>query len=424
MLLSIALILLIGLLSGKCCAKIHLPPLVGMIAAGIVLGPYTLNLIDGSVLNVSAEIRKIALIIILIRAGLTLDISDLKKVGRPAVLMCFLPAAFEIVGMVILAPLMLGVSVLDAAIMGAVVGAVSPAVIVPRMISLIENRYGTDKGIPQLILAGASVDDVFVIVIFTALTSLAGGDKISPLSFVNIPVSLILGIITGTAVGFILTKLFSQIHMRGTVKAMIFLSAAFLLCAAEDALTSIKFPVTFSALIAVMLIGITIKKFDRTASEGLASKFNKLWICAEIFLFVLVGAAVDISYIGKAGIAAVILILGALCFRMIGVFVCLIKTRLSLKREKMIHFIAEYIIREYAMQTVDTIFGQISVLYVFGIHHKMNVRMVRCVMESRVPFHFRDRYLMRFRNLHSVSADEFTPCRRFVISKPFRVLAS
>ncbi len=186
-------------------------------------------------------------------------------------------------------------------------------------------------GIPQLILAGASVDDVFVIVIFTALTSLAGGNKISPLSFVNIPVSLILGVITGSAVGFILTKLFQIIHMRGTFKAMIFLSAAFLLCAAEDALTSIKFPVTFSSLIAVMLTGITIKKFDQTASEGLASKFNKLWICAEVFLFVLVGAAVDISYIGKVRIAVVILIFRALCFRMIGVFVCLIKTKLSSK---------------------------------------------------------------------------------------------
>ncbi|MDD5827913.1 MAG: cation:proton antiporter [Lachnospira sp.] len=328
MLLSIALILLIGMFSGWLCSKLRLPGLLGMIITGIILGPYVLNLIDASILNISSELRKIALIIILTRAGLTLNINDLKKVGRPAIMMCFIPATFEVIGMVILAPMLLGVTVLEAAIMGAVVGAVSPAVIVPKMIKMIEEGYGVEKGIPQLILAGASVDDVYVIVLFSAFTSLASGTGVSVISFVNIPVSIILGIIVGLLVGLMLSYLFIKIHMRDTVKVIIFLSTAFILVSIENALNT---PITFSALISVMFMGIALQKKKKEVAVRLSVKYNKMWVCAEIVLFVLVGATVDISYAASAGIAAVILIFGVLIFRMAGVLLCMVRTKLNFK---------------------------------------------------------------------------------------------
>lgn len=328
MLLSIALILLIGMFAGWLCSKLRLPGLLGMIITGIILGPYVLNLIDASILNISSELRKIALIIILIRAGLTLNINDLKKVGRPAIMMCFIPATFEVIGMVILAPMLLGVTVLEAAIMGAVVGAVSPAVIVPKMIKMIEEGYGVEKGIPQLILAGASVDDVYVIVLFSAFTSLASGTGVSVISFVNIPVSIILGIIVGLLVGLMLSYLFIKIHMRDTVKVIIFLSTAFILVSMENALNT---PITFSALISVMFMGIALQKKKKEVAVRLSVKYNKMWVCAEIVLFVLVGATVDISYAASAGIAAVILIFGVLIFRMAGVLLCMVRTKLNFK---------------------------------------------------------------------------------------------
>ncbi len=328
MLLSIALILLIGMFAGWLCSKLRLPGLLGMIITGIILGPYVLNLIDASILNISSELRKIALIIILIRAGLTLNINDLKKVGRPAIMMCFIPATFEVIGMVILAPMLLGVTVLEAAIMGAVVGAVSPAVIVPKMIKMIEEGYGVEKGIPQLILAGASVDDVYVIVLFSAFTSLASGTGVSVISFVNIPVSIILGIIVGLLVGLMLSYLFIKIHMRDTVKVIIFLSTAFILVSIENALNT---PITFSALISVMFMGIALQKKKKEVAVRLSVKYNKMWVCAEIVLFVLVGATVDISYAASAGIAAVILIFGVLIFRMAGVLLCMVRTKLNFK---------------------------------------------------------------------------------------------
>lgn len=328
MLFSIAIILLVGMSMGWICKKIKLPSLLGMILTGIVLGPYLLDMIDSSILNISPELRKIALVIILTRAGLNLNISDLRKVGRPAILMCFLPATFEILGMIFLAPKLLHVTILEAAIIGAVVGAVSPAVIVPKMLKLIEEGYGTQKSIPQLILAGASVDDVFVIVLFTAFTGLAQGRDISVLSFVNIPVSIILGILLGIAIGFILSKFFEKCHIRDTVKVFVFLSISFILIAIED---SIAFPITFSALIAIMFMGVGLQRHRVEVAKRLSVKFNKLWVGAEVLLFVLVGACVDIHYVTKAGVAAVILILGALCFRMLGVLVCLIKTKLSYK---------------------------------------------------------------------------------------------
>lgn len=328
MLLSIALILLIGMFAGWLCSKLRLPGLLGMIITGIILGPYVLNLIDASILNISSELRKIALIIILTRAGLTLNINDLKKVGRPAIMMCFIPATFEVIGMVILAPMLLGVTVLEAAIMGAVVGAVSPAVIVPKMIKMIEEGYGVEKGIPQLILAGASVDDVYVIVLFSAFTSLASGTGVSVISFVNIPVSIILGIIVGLLVGLMLSYLFIKIHMRDTVKVIIFLSTAFILVSIENALNT---PITFSALISVMFMGIALQKKKKEVAVRLSVKYNKMWVCAEIVLFVLVGATVDISYAASAGIAAVILIFGVLIFRMAGVLLCMVRTKLNFK---------------------------------------------------------------------------------------------
>ena len=328
MFFSLAIILCAGLFAGWLCKKIHLPSLLGMLAVGIIIGPYVLNLIDSSILDISAELRKIALIIILARAGLSLNISDLKKVGRPAVLMCFLPACFEIIGMILLAPMLLGISVVDAAIMGAVVGAVSPAVIVPKMISLMENGYGTEKSIPQLILAGASVDDVFVIVMFSAFTGLAKSGNFSALSFATIPISIILGIAVGVAVGYLLGIIFKKIHIRDTVKLIIIMSAAFLLVAFEDNFGSV---VPFSSLIAVMCIGIAVQNIKAETAQRLSVRYSKMWVIAEIILFVLVGATVNIEYAVKAGAAAVILIFAVLIFRMLGVFICLIKTKLNIK---------------------------------------------------------------------------------------------
>lgn len=328
MLISIAFMFLMGMFLGWICKKLHLPSLIGMMLTGVILGPYALNLIDGSILNISADLRKIALIIILTRAGLTLNINDLKKVGRPAILMCFLPATFEIIGMVILAPMLFNVSVLEAALMGSVVGAVSPAVIVPKMIKLIEDGYGRDKSIPQLLLAGASVDDVFVIVLFTSFMGLAQGKQISVMSFVNIPVSICLGIAIGLLCGLILSKFFEKIHIRDTAKVIIILSISFVLVTIEDNMTGI---ISFSALISIMFIGIAMQRYRREASSRLSVKFNKLWVCAEILLFVLVGATVDIHYVTSAALPAILLLFGVLCFRMLGVFLCLLHTKLSLK---------------------------------------------------------------------------------------------
>ena len=328
MLLSIALILLTGLLLGGLFSKIKLPSLLGMIIVGIVLGPHALNLIDESILNISADLRQIALVIILTRAGLSLDISDLKRVGRPAILMCFVPACVEIIGTVLLAPLLLGISTLEAAVMGSVLAAVSPAVIVPRMIRLMEEGYGVDKGIPQLILAGASVDDVFVIIIFTAFTSLASTGELSPVSILQIPVSIVLGIIVGVIVGMVLVKFFRMFHMRDSVKLLIILSFSFLLIELQNQLEGI---VPFSGLLAIMSLGIVIKRKYDILAKRLSGKYNKLWVAAEIFLFVLVGATVDLKYAVVAGVSAVLLVMGALVFRMMGVALCLLKTDLSRK---------------------------------------------------------------------------------------------
>ena len=328
MLLSIALILLLGLLFGSLFSKAKLPSLLGMILVGIVMSPYALDLIDESILNISADIRQMALVIILTRAGLSLDIADLKKVGRPAILMCFVPACMEIIGTVLLAPLLLGVSVLEAAIIGSVIAAVSPAVIVPRMIRLMEEGYGTGKSIPQLILAGASVDDVFVIVVFTAFTSLAATGTVFAASFLQIPVSIILGILAGMAVGMLLVKFFPAFHMRDSVKLLIIISISFLLIELQNRIGNI---VPFSGLLAIMSLGIVMKKKYDILAKRLSVKYNKLWVAAEVFLFVLVGATVDLKYAVTAGGYAVLLVLGALVFRMLGVALSLIGTDLNRK---------------------------------------------------------------------------------------------
>ena len=328
MLLSVGLILLVGMSLGWLCKKLKLPSLLGMLLTGVVLGPYVLDLLDPSILNISAELRKIALIIILTRAGLGLDISGLKKIGRPAVLMCFVPASFEVLGMMLIAPKLMGMSLLEAAIMGSVLAAVSPAVVVPRMVKLMDEGYGTAKGIPQLILAGASVDDVYVIVLFSTFTGMAQGGKASVLSFVNIPVSIILGIAIGLALGFALAFFFKKVHLRDTSKVLIILSISFLLAAAEDHLSTV---ITFSSLIAIMFLGVGLQKKREEVANRLSAKFSKLWVAAEVFLFVLVGATVNIGYLGNVGVKALLVIIGALAFRMLGVFVCLLGTKLSSK---------------------------------------------------------------------------------------------
>lgn len=328
MLKSIALIMLIGMSAGWVCRKVKLPGLIGMLFTGIILGPYVLNMLDSSILLVSADIRKIALVIILTRAGLTLNLEDLKKVGRPAFLMCFVPATFEMIGMIILAPRLLDVTLIEAAVIGAVVAAVSPAVVVPEMIKLMEEGYGTKQGIPQLILAGASVDDVYVIVMFTAFTSLAQGSNVSVMSFVNIPVSIIFGIIIGIIIGKALAVVWKKVHIRDTVKAAIFLSVALLLVGVEASLNT---PITFASLISVMFIGIALKKDRPEVAFRLSQKYNKMWVWAEVMLFVLVGATVDIGYVAYAGVSAIVIIIGALIFRMAGVALCMAGTKLKLK---------------------------------------------------------------------------------------------
>lgn len=337
MLLSISLILILGMFMGWICQKIKLPSLLGMLITGIVLGPYVLNLLDDSILGISAELRKIALIIILTRAGLGLDLSGLKKIGRPAVLMCFVPASFELIGMILLAPKLMGLTVLEAAIMGAVLAAVSPAVVVPRMVKLMDEGYGVNEGIPQLILAGAFVDDVYVIVLFSTFVGMMQGEGASILKFVNIPISIFLGIAIGLLIGVLLAYFFKKMHIRDTSKVLIILSISFLLVVMEDKLST---PITFSALIAIMFIGIGLQKKRETVAKRLSVKYGKLWVAAEVFLFVLVGATVNIGYLGKVGVKALIVIIGALVFRMFGVFVCLLGT--SLKRKERLFTMLAY----------------------------------------------------------------------------------
>lgn len=336
MLTTAAFILLFGLLLGWLFQKIKLPSLLGMIIVGILISPNAFNLMDETMIAISPDLRQIALVIILTRAGLALDLTALKKVGRPAVLMCFVPATFEIIGTMLLAPRLLGVSLLEAAIIGSVIAAVSPAVIVPRMIRLIEKGYGKEHSIPQLILAGASVDDVFVIVIFTALTSLAATGNFSATSFLEIPVSIGTGIVVGMLAGIAFVWFFKKFHMRDSVKILILLSVSFLLLELQNQLEGI---LPFSGLLAIMSFGIIMKRKYEVLANRLSVKYNKLWIGAEVFLFVLVGATVDLKYALDAGLYAILLVVGALVFRMVGVLCSVIHTKLT-KKEKVFCMIA------------------------------------------------------------------------------------
>ncbi len=337
MLLSVSLILMIGMFMGWICKKVKLPSLLGMLITGILLGPYVWNLLDESILGISAELRKMALVVILTRAGLGLDLSGLKKIGRPAVLMCFVPASFEIMALLLLGPKLMGLTLLESAVMGAVLAAVSPAVVVPRMVKLMEEGYGVKEGIPQLILAGASVDDVYVIVLFSTFVGMMQGEGVSVIDFVNIPVSICLGIAVGLILGFLFACFFKKVHIRDTSKVLIMLGISFLLVVLEEELTT---GITFSALIAIMFIGIGLQKKRGTAAKRISLKYGKLWVAAEVFLFVLVGATVNIGYLGKVGFKAVIVIAAALVFRMAGVFVCLLGT--SLKRKERIFVMLAY----------------------------------------------------------------------------------
>ncbi|MGN0572181.1 MAG: cation:proton antiporter, partial [Candidatus Fimenecus sp.] len=323
-----------GLSLAAVCQKIKLPRIIGMLITGIVLGPYVLDLLDSTILGISAELRELALVIILIKAGLSLDIHDLKKVGRPAVLLSFLPAVFEIVAFVLLAPTVLGVNRLDAAIMGAVLGAVSPAVVVPRMVQLMEEKYGTQKSIPQMILAGASLDDVFVIVLFSTFIDMAQGESTGVMDFFNIPISIVLGVLCGTAVGFVLSWFFETTYahkhlVRNSLKVIIILGTAFLLLALEDLLDG---KIAVSGLIAVMCMAMAIAmRSVPEVTARLREKYGKLWLAAEVILFVLVGAAVDIRYTLKAGLGAVLMIAIGLIFRSVGVWICMLGTALNRK---------------------------------------------------------------------------------------------
>lgn len=334
MLLSLAIIFLAGLFAAAVFERIGLPRIIGMLGVGIVVSPYVLGLLDDSILGISSELRQIALIIILIKAGLSLDLSDLKKVGRPAVMMSFVPACCEIVGYVAFAPLLLGVNRIEAAVMGAVLSAVSPAVVVPRMVRLIEEKYGTDKSIPQMILAGASCDDIFVIILFSTFVTMAQGGTVHAADFLNIPISIVLGVIMGALVGMAMYFLFESSYkhnrkIRSSTKVIIMLGTAFLLMSIE---TVAKPYVAVSGLLAVVAMACVIKlKSEKRVTARLSEKFGKLWIAAEVVLFVLVGAAVDVRYTLTAGISAVLMIFAALAFRAVGVFICMLGTKLSAK---------------------------------------------------------------------------------------------
>lgn len=334
MLASLSLIFLVGLAMGAICQKLKMPRIIGMLVTGIVLGPYVLDFLDPSILSISSELRKLALIIILLKAGLSLDLKDLKKAGRPAILMSFVPATCEIAGYILFAPLLLGINRIEAAVMGAVLGAVSPAVVIPRMVMLMEEKYGTKKAIPQMIMAGASCDDIFVIVLFTTFLSMAQGGSADIINFVNIPVSIVLGILLGAVTGYGLYLFFetSYAHkhcVRNSTKVIIVLGFSMLLVSVEGWLEG---KVSVSGLLAVVSMACVIKiKSTAFVSKRLSEKFGKLWIAAEVVLFVLVGAAVDIRYTLSAGIAAVFMIFIALIFRTAGVLICTIKTKLNMK---------------------------------------------------------------------------------------------
>ena len=334
MIVSLGIVFLVGLSLAFVIEKLKLPRIVGMLAAGILCGPYVLNLLDPSILSVSADLRKIALVIILIKAGLSLNLADLKQVGRPAMLMSFLPAVAEIIGYALLAPLLFHIDLSEALLLGSVLAAVSPAVVVPRMVQLMETGYGTEKSIPQMILAGASCDDIFVIVLFSAFLSMNKGGTFEASQLLDVPVSIVLGLLLGALIGYVIWMFFEAMHAKGntirnSMKVIIILGVSFLLIGVENALAGI---VAVSGLLAVTAMAVVLKlKCIPSVSTRLSQKFGKIWLCAEVVLFVLVGAAVDIRYMANAGMMAVLLFFGALVFRTAGVWLCLAGTKLNRK---------------------------------------------------------------------------------------------
>jgi len=308
--------------------RFKLPGLIGMLIVGIILGPFVFDLLDDSILTISSDLRTMALIIILLKAGLSINIHDLKKVGRPAMLMSFIPAGFEIMAFLIFAPILLNVTYLEAGIIGAVMSAVSPAVVVPKMTRLIDEGYGTDKAIPQMIIAGASVDDIFVIVIFTSLVSIASGGSFSMIDLGKVPLSIVLGLSAGIIAGLLLVWFFKKYHMRDTVKVLILISISILFMPLEQLLSDIT---GFSGLLAIMSMGIVILNRYAVLAKRISGKFSKLWVAAEITLFVLVGSAVNISYVLKAGFITVLMIFIGLFFRLLGTYIILIKTQFNQK---------------------------------------------------------------------------------------------
>ena len=334
MLTSLAFIFLVGLFMAAICQRLKLPRIIGMLITGIVLGPYVLDLLDPSILSISADLRQMALIIILLKAGLSLNLADLKRVGRPAIMMSCVPASCEILAFFLFAPGILGVTRIAAAVMGAVLGAVSPAVVVPRMVQLMDAKYGTDKSIPQLILAGASCDDIFVIVLFSTFLGMAQGGHANLMDFINIPVSIVLGIALGAITGYLLSLFFETAYahnhcVRNSMKVIVVLGVSFLLMAIE---TWLKESISVSGLLAVVSMACVLKiKSVTFVSKRLSEKFGKLWLAAEVLLFVLVGAAVDIRYTLNAGIAAILMIFLALIFRSAGVALCLVGTPMTWK---------------------------------------------------------------------------------------------
>lgn len=329
MLYSLAFILLSGIIIQLLCKKLNIPSLIGFILVGILLGPAVLNVLDPTLLNISADIRQIVLIIILTRAGLSLDLKDLKKVGRPAILLSFVPASFEILGVMIFAPLLLGISLMDAAILGAVLGAVSPAVVVPRMITLIHDKFGTKKGIPQLVLAGSSVDDIYALILFSSFLSLSQSDEFNLINLLSLPLSILSGVLIGFLSGYLLSKFFEKIHLKPLIQVLILLSLSFILVSIEDSFANLP----FSGILAVMSLAIMLYRQIPAQAEKISQLYNTLWIPGEIFLFILVGASVNIQYAFSAGFLPILVILFALGIRMIGTWLSLIGTDLDSKEK-------------------------------------------------------------------------------------------
>lgn len=329
MLYSLAFILLSGIIIQLLCKKLNIPSLIGFILVGILLGPAVLNVLDPTLLNISADIRQIVLIIILTRAGLSLDLKDLKKVGRPAILLSFVPASFEILGVMIFAPLLLGISLMDAAILGAVLGAVSPAVVVPRMITLIHDKFGTKKGIPQLVLAGSSVDDIYALILFSSFLSLSQSGEFNLINLLSLPLSILSGVLIGFLSGYLLSKFFEKIHLKPLIQVLILLSLSFVLVSIEDSFANLP----FSGILAVMSLAIMLYRQIPEQAEKISQLYNTLWIPGEIFLFILVGASVNIQYAFSAGFLPILVILFALGIRMIGTWLSLIGTDLDSKEK-------------------------------------------------------------------------------------------